>query len=324
MRICVVGAGAIGGFMAAGLATAGTDTSVLARGATLAAIRAKGLRVESADGVLTAALTASDDAAELGPHDAVIVAVKAQSLPAAVKSIPPLLGPDTVVLSTLNGVPWWFFDGFGGPCQGRHLDSVDPGGVIAELIPVGRVIGGTVHMSASSPDPGVVRRYSGNGIIIGEPDGTDTPRLRSLAAELRNAGMTVTVSSNIREDVWYKLWGNLTVNPVSALTGATADQVLDDDLVRRFCESAMLEAREIGERIGCPILETPADRNLVTRKLGAFRTSMLQDAEAGRALELDSLAGAVKELGAILGVPTPSVDALYGLTRLSARVRAER
>jgi 2-dehydropantoate 2-reductase len=324
MRICVVGAGAIGGFIAAGLAAAGTDTSVLARGATLAAIRAKGIRVESADDTITVALTASDDAAELGAHDVVIVAVKAQSLPGAVKSITPLLGPDTMVLSTLNGVPWWFFDGFGGPCQGRHLDSVDPGGVVARAIPVGRVIGGTVHMSASSPEPGVVRRYSGNGIIIGEPDGTDSPRLRSLAAELRNAGMTVTVSTNIREDVWYKLWGNLTVNPVSALTGATADQVLDDDLVRGFCESAMIEAREIGARIGCPILETPADRNLVTRKLGAFRTSMLQDAESGRALELDSLAGAVRELGAIVGVPTPSVDALYGLTRLSARVRAER
>src|SRR5215469_4191867 len=196
MRICVVGAGAIGGFIAAGLAAAGTDTSVLARGATLAAIRAKGIRVESADGTITAALAASDDAAELGAHDAVIVAVKAQSLPGAVKSITPLLGPDTMVLSTLNGVPWWFFDGFGGPCQGRHLDSVDPGGVIARAIPVSQVIGGTVHMSASSPEPGVVRRYSGNGIIIGEPDGTDSPRLRSLAADLRNAGMTVTVSTN--------------------------------------------------------------------------------------------------------------------------------
>jgi len=322
MRICVVGAGAIGGFIASGLATAGTDTSVLARGATLAAIRAHGLRVESADGTMTAKVTASDDATELGEHDVVVLAVKAQSAPAAVASATPLFGPGTVVLSTLNGVPWWFFDGFGGPCEGRHLDSVDPGGRIARAIPVARVIGGTVHMSASSPEPGVVRRHSGNGIIIGEPDGTDSHRLQILAAELRKAGMNVTISSNIREDVWYKLWGNLTVNPVSALTGATADQVLDDDLVRGFCESAMLEAREIGARIGCPILETPSDRNLVTRKLGAFRTSMLQDAAAGRALELDALAGAVREIGTIVGVPTPSVDALYGLTRLSARVRA--
>jgi 2-dehydropantoate 2-reductase len=322
MRICVVGAGAIGGYMAAGLATGGTDTSVLARGATLEAIRADGLRVESADGTMTAKVTASDDATELGEQDAVILAVKAQSAPAVARSIGPLLGRDTVVLSTLNGVPWWFFEGFGGPCEGRHLYSVDPGGTIASAIPVSRVIGGTVHLSASSPSPGVIRRHSGNGIIIGEPDGTDTPRLAGLAAALRDAGMNVTVSASIRADVWYKLWGNLTVNPVSALTGATADQILDDDLVRVFCQSAMLEAREIGARIGCPITESPADRELVTRKLGAFRTSMLQDSEAGRALELDALTGAVREIGAIVGVPTPCVDALHGLTRLSAKVRA--
>jgi 2-dehydropantoate 2-reductase len=324
MRICVVGAGAIGGFIAAGLATGGTDTSVLARGATLGAIRAHGLRVESPDGTATVKVTASDDATELGAQDAVILAVKAQSAPAVARGLGPLLGPHSVVLSTLNGVPWWFFEGFGGPCEGRHLDSVDPGGTVARAIPVGRVIGGTVHLSASSPAPGVIRRHSGNGIIIGEPSGSDTTRLANLAAALRSAGMNVTVSANIRADVWYKLWGNLTVNPVSALTGATADQILDDDLVRAFCQSAMLETREIGARIGCPITETPADRNLVTRKLGAFRTSMLQDAEAGRALELDALTGAVREIGAIVGVPTPCVDALHGLSRLAASVRAQR
>jgi 2-dehydropantoate 2-reductase len=329
MRICVVGAGAIGGYLGAALAAAGTDTSVLARGPALGAILADGLRVESADGTIimntgTAKVTASDDATGLGAQDAVILAVKAQSVPAAARNIGPLLRQDTVVLSTLNGVPWWFFDGFGGPCQGRHLDSVDPGGTAARAIPASRVIGGTVHMSASSPAPGVIRRHSGNGIIIGEPDGTDTPRLANLAAALRDAGMDVTVSASIRADIWYKLWGNLTVNPVSALTGATADQILDDDLVRAFCQSAMLEAREIGARIGCPITETPADRNMVTRKLGAFRTSMLQDAEAGRALELDALTGAVREIGAIVGVPTPYVDALHGLTRLGAKVRTQR
>jgi 2-dehydropantoate 2-reductase len=327
MRICVVGAGAIGGVIASGLASAsagtdaGADVSVLARGATLTAIRTGGLRVESAEGTVTAKLPASDDGAELGQQDVVILAVKAQSAPAAVTSIGPLLGPDTAVLSTLNGVPWWFFDGFGGPCAGCHLDSVDPGGRIASVIPVRSVIGGTVHMSASSPEPGVVRRHSGNGLIIGEPDGTDSPRVRRLADVLREAGFDITVSPRIREDVWYKLWGNLTINPVSALTGATADQILDDDLVRALCESAMLEAREIGARIGCPIDQTPADRSVVTRKLGSFRTSMLQDAGAGRTLELDALTGAVREIGALVGVPTPYVDALHGLTRLSARVR---
>ena len=332
MRICVVGAGSIGGVIAAALATGGAsaDVCVLARGATLNAIRADGLRVGWADGTaeVVAKLPAAADGAELGEQDLVIVAVKAQSLPGALPNIVPLLGPQTAVLSTLNGVPWWFFDGpdgFGGPCAGCHLDSVDPGGLVAAAIPVGRVIGGTVHMSASSPEPGVVRRYSGNGLIIGEPSGgLSSPRVSGLAAVLREAGLDITVSPHVREDIWYKLWGNLTVNPVSALTGAMADQVLDDNLVRAFCESAMIETREIGARIGCPIEQTPADRNAVTRKLGSFRTSMLQDADAGRTLELDALTGAVREIGALVGVPTPSVDALHGLTRLRARVLSAR
>jgi 2-dehydropantoate 2-reductase len=322
MRICVVGAGAIGGVIASGLASSGgTDVSVLARGATLAAIRSRGLSVESADGAVTVKVAASDDAAELGPQDFLVMAVKAQALPAAVGGIGPLLAEGTAVLSTLNGVPWWFFDGFGGPMAGRHLDSVDPGGVIAAAIPASRVIGGTVHMSASSREPGVVWRQSGNGLIIGEPSGAETTRLAGLAGALRGAGFDVTVSPRIHADVWYKLWGNLTMNPVCAITGATAGQVLDDDLVQAFCSAAMLEAREIGTRIGCPIAEVPDDRHAVTRRLGDFRPSMLQDAEAGRSLELDSLTGAVHEIGAIVGVPTPYVDALHGLTRLSARVR---
>jgi 2-dehydropantoate 2-reductase len=226
------------------------------------------------------------------------------------------------VLSTLNGVPWWFFDGFGGPVAGRHLDSVDPGGRIAAVLPASRVIGGTVHLSASSPEPGVVRLYSGKGLIIGELSGAETARLADLTAALRDAGFDVTVSPRIHEAVWYKLWGNLTMNPVSAVTGATMGPVLADELVVAFCSSAMLEAREIGARIGCPIDQTPGDRHAVTRKLGDFRPSMLQDAEAGRPLELDALTGAVREIGAIVGVPTPYVDALHGLTRLSVLARA--
>ena len=324
MRICVAGAGAVGGFIAAGLAGRGeTETSVLARGATLRAIREHGLRVESADGTVAVPVTASDDPAELGPADVVVLAVKAQSVPGVLDSVKALLGPDTAVLSTLNGVPWWFFDGdFGGPCAGAHLETVDPGGAISAVLPVDRVIGGTVHLSAGSPAPGVVRHFAGNGLIIGEPaGGPATPRVQRLAQALSGAGFDVTVSDRVREDVWYKLWGNLTMNPVCALTGATVGKVLDDDLVRAFCEQAMLEARDIGARIGCPIDQTPADRTAVTRRLGDFSPSMLQDAEAGRALELDALAGAVHEIGALLGVPTPNVDAVYGLTRLAARAR---
>jgi 2-dehydropantoate 2-reductase len=326
MRICVVGAGAIGGYIAGRLAsTEAADTSVLARGATLAALREPGLVVESvSSGTFTVPVRASDSAASLGPQDVVVLAVKAQSAPAAVESMAGLLGPSTVVLPALNGVPWWFFDGFGGPCEGAHLNSVDPGGAMAAIVPASRVIGTVVHMSCSSPAPGVVRHFNGDLLIIGEPSGGDSGRLAAASEVLRAAGFTIDVSDSIRVDVWYKLWGNLTVNPVSALTGATAGQILDDDLVRAFCESAMLEAREIGARIGCPIAETPADRSVVTRKLGDFRTSMLQDAEAGRPLELDALTGAVREIGALVGVPTPCTNALHGLSRLAELVRLQR
>jgi 2-dehydropantoate 2-reductase len=322
MRICVVGAGSIGGVLASGLARV-AETSVLARGATLAAIRGAGLRVEAPDAAITAtAVAASDTAADLGVQDVVIVAVKAKSMTSVAASIGPLLGPSTAVLSTLNGVPWWFFDGFGGSAAGAHLDSVDPGGLIAAVLPVSRVIGGTVHLSSSSPAPGVIRWRAGNGLIIGEPDGVATARLAALADTLRAAGFGITVSSSIRDDVWYKLWGNLTLNPVCAITGSSTGPALDDDLVRDFCSAVMLEAREIGARIGCPIAQTPEDRHAVTRKLGDFVPSMLQDAAAGRPLEIDALTGSVRELGHLVGVPTPYTDALHGLARLYAQAHA--
>jgi 2-dehydropantoate 2-reductase len=322
MRICVIGAGAIGGVIAARLAAVrDADVSVLARGATLAAVREHGLRVSSpgADGAgktVTARVRVSDDAAELGEQDFVVVAVKAQSMAGVAASVGGLLGPRTAVLSTLNGVPWWFLDGFGGPAAGRHLDSVDPDGFIASVLPAARVIGGTVHLSASSPAPGEVSWRSGQGLIIGELDGSSPPRLDALASALRAGGFDVTVSARIRDDVWYKLWGNLTLNPICALTDASTGPALDDDLVRDFISRAMLEAREIGTKIGCPIAQSPQDRHAVTRKLGDFVPSMLQDARAGRPLELDALTGAVRELGALVGVPTPNVDAIHGLTRL--------
>ncbi len=323
MRICVVGAGSIGGVIASGLARV-AETSVLARGAALAAIREAGLRVEGPDGTVTAtALAASDAAGDLGPQDVVIVAVKAQSMRSVAAGIGPLLGPATAVLSTLNGVPWWFLDGFGGPAAGAHLASVAPGGVLAAALPAARVICGTVHLSASSPTPGVVRWRAGNGLIIGEPDGGATARLAALADVLRGAGLDVTVSSHIRDDVWYKLWGNLTLNPICAITGSSSRPALDDDLVREFCSAAMLEAREIGARIGCPIAQSPEDRHAVTRKLGDFVPSMRQDADAGRPLELDALTGAVRELGLLAGVPTPYTDALHGLARLFVSAHAD-
>ena len=319
MRVCVLGAGAIGGFIGTRLAVSGTEVSALARGATLDALRAHGWRVETGGELITAPVQAAADPAELGPQDLVVLAVKAQAARSAAAAIGPLLGPETMVLTAMNGVPWWFFDGFGGPCQGRHLDSVDPGGAIAAAIGLPHVIGAVVHMSCSVPEPGLVRHHNGTGLIIGEPGHHGSARVSALAEVLRGGSLAVTVSEAIHIDVWYKLWGNMTINPVSVLAGATSDRILDDELVRGFCQTAMREAQEIGARIGCPIAESPEDRNQITRKLGAFTSSMLQDARAGRGLELDALVGAVREIGGVVGVPTPAVDALYGLTRLWAR-----
>lgn len=322
MKVCVYGAGAIGGFIGARLAAEGSaEISAVARGATLAALRAHGLRLQSGDRVTQGPVRAAEDPAELGVQDVVIIAVKGPALPAVAARIAPLLGPDTVVMAAMNGVPWWFFERMRGPCAGMRLESVDPDGVVSRAIPGSRVIGCVVHASAASPEPGLVAHAMGNRLVIGEPDGSSTPRLEALALLLARAGFDVTTSNRIQHDIWYKLWGNLTINPISALTGAAGDRILDDPLVRAFCTAAMEEAAAIGERIGCAIGETPAQRHAVTRKLGALRTSMLQDAEAGRPLEIDAIVGVVKEIGERVGVPTPNIDALLGLIRLFGRTR---
>lgn len=321
MKVCIVGAGAIGGFIGARLAAAkACDLSALARGATLAALRSHGWRLQEGDGLVRAPARASDNAAELGQQDVVIIAVKGQGLAAVAQQIAPLIGPDTIILPAMNGVPWWF--GQGVPAIGdAPLLSVDPGGLIAAALPYRQVIGCVVHASTSSPEPGLVAHKMGNGLIIGEPAGGESERALRLGALLRLGGFNVTVSANVRYDIWYKLWGNMTLNPVSAITGATADRILDDQLVAEFCRAAMREAAVIGERIDCHIAETPEQRHLVTRKLGAFKSSMLQDAEAGRTLELDALVGAVREIGQRLQLATPYIDALLGMTRLFGRVR---
>jgi 2-dehydropantoate 2-reductase len=281
---------------------------VLARGATLTALRERGW---SLDGVARP-VTASDDPTDLGEQDVVILTVKAHALPGLAPALKPLLGPDTVVVPALNGVPWWFF-------PDRALRSVDPDGTIAATIDRSRVIGCVVHLSAAVTAPGEAALAAGNGLILGEPDGGASARLDAVAELL--SGFDVTLSADVRRDVWYKLWGNMTVNPISALTGATADRILDDPLVNGFAHAVMREAAAIGARIGCPIEQSPVDRNAVTRRLGAFKTSMLQDAEAGRPLEIDAMLTAVREIAGALDVPTPSLDALLGLTRLAAEQR---
>ena len=320
-KVAIVGAGAIGGWIGVHLARAGAQVSVLARGETLAALQKSGLQLHQTGDVHSVPVKASSDASALGIQDLVVIAVKAPALASVAQQVGPLLGPDTVVLTAMNGVPWWFLQGFGGPVQGQPLDTVDPNGTIARAIPAAHLIGGVVHASCSVDAPGVIRHHFGDGLIVGEPSGQATPRVQALHALLQRAGFNATLSPQIQKDIWFKLWGNMTVNPISAITGATSDRLLDDDLVRGFMSNVMLEARAIGERIGIPIAQAPEDRHAVTRKLGAFKTSMLQDVEAGKPVELDALVSAVRELGQMTGVATPFTDALLGLSRLHARVR---
>ncbi|MCV2362153.1 2-dehydropantoate 2-reductase [Paucibacter sp. DJ1R-11] len=324
-KICIVGAGAIGGWFAGHVGHqlgAEVELSALARGATLAALRQHGLRMDQIGGErITVPIHASDKPEELGQPDLIVLAVKGPALASVAPAVKALLGPQTRVLVAMNGVPWWFFQGLTGEAEGLQLESVDPGGVVAGLIPAERVIGCVVHASCTTPEPGLVRHVMGMGLILGDPAGGQPAHINELAALLGRAGFNATVSERIQRDIWFKLWGNMTMNPISALTGATCDRILDDELVRGFVTNVMLEAAAIGARIGCAVEQTPEQRHAVTRKLGAFKTSMLQDAEAGRPLELDALVGAVSEIGRHLKLPTPFTDGMLGLTRLMAQTR---
>jgi 2-dehydropantoate 2-reductase len=321
MKVCIYGAGAIGGYIGAQLAASGCEVSAVARGATLEALREYGIRLQLKDVLVTAKVRAAEDPRELGPQDLVVIAVKTTALVDVAARIQPLLGNGTIVLPAMNGVPWWFFNGFGGTYHGTRIESVDPGGAIGEAIPARHVLGCVVHASCSVSAPGIVRHGAGNRLIVGEPDGKQSERVRGLVAQLVRSGFDATASNCIQADVWYKLWGNMTMNPVSAITGATCDRILDDPLVSGFCLAIMREAAAIGAKIGCPISQSGEDRNAVTRQLGAFKTSMLRDVEAGRPVELDALVSAVREIGEKTGTATPNIDALLGLARLHARVR---
>lgn len=320
-KIAIYGMGAIGGLLAARLAQAGHQVSAVARGQTLSALLEHGVRTrEPGTGQVRAhALKASAEPAELGVQDIVIIAVKATGLQELAAKIAPLIGPQTILLPAMNGVPWWFLRAADGALQGQSLRSLDADGSIARALPLAQILGCVVHLSASCPEAGMVEVAMGNRLILGEPGGGNSARNTELVQILREAGFEVEDSENIRRDIWYKLWGNMTMNPISALTGATGDKILADPLVRKLCLDVMVEAAAIGARIGCPITQSGEDRMVITGKLGAFRTSMLQDAESGKPLELDALLGAVQEIGGLLEIPTPNIDALFGLTRLFAR-----
>ncbi|MDR7273118.1 2-dehydropantoate 2-reductase [Pelomonas saccharophila] len=321
-KVCIVGLGAIGGWMAAHLQRVdGLSVCALARGETLAAVRERGLRLDSGEDSWREPLRVSDAPAELGVQDLVILAVKGPAIAGVAAQVAQLCGPDTRVLTALNGLPWWFTAGLAVP--GLTLTCVDPDGRIAALIPPERVIGCVVHASCFAQAPGHIRHVMGKGLLIGEAAGGASPAVDALAILLGNAGFEAKAAESIQRDVWYKLWGNMTTNPVSALTRATTDRILADELVRDFTTAIMAEAAEVGERMGCPIAQTPQDRHAITRSLGAFKTSMLQDIEAGRAIEVDALLEAPRELAQQLGVATPMLDALLGLTRLMDSCRAK-
>jgi 2-dehydropantoate 2-reductase len=329
MKVCIVGLGAIGGLFAACLGSrlpAGRiELSALARGATLAALQQQGgLLLHGPSGSASTQivpLRASDDPRRLGLQDLVILTVKAPGLAAVAPAVQALCRPTTDVLMAMNGLPWWFFDGRRGPCEGLTLKSVDPGGRLRELIPSRQLLGCVVHASSSAPAAGAVQPGRGQGLIVGRPDGCQDPSLQAWARLLDDAGFAVTLSDHIQRDIWFKLWGNMTMNPLSALTGAPCDRILDDPLVRSCASAVMREAQALGTAIGIPIGDDPEARHAVTRQLGSFKTSMLQDCEAGRPLELDAVLGAVREIGAHLGLATPHIDTLFGLTRLMAQQR---
>jgi len=318
-KICIVGAGAVGGFLGTRLAAQGHQVSALARGDNLSALVQHGWRLRTAAGEETAPAIASDRADQLGVQDIVIITVKAPALPAVADVIAPLIGPHTLVVPAMNGVPWWFcknLPGFEAP-----LSCIDKDGRVARAIPYEQLLGCVVHFSVSTAAPGVTVHKMGQGLIFGEPAGGASARVENLAALFAGAGFDVTTSADIRYDIWYKLWGNMTMNPISALTGATGDRILADPLVRAFCCAAMEEASAIGRGIGCHVQQSPEQRLAVAAKLGAFKTSMLQDVESGRPIELDALVGAVAEIGQRLGLASPNIDALMGLGRLFGQAR---
>ena len=319
MKVAIVGLGAVGGLIAARLASAGHEVSALARGETLARVRERGLIVESAGSRSVARFTVSDDAASLGAQELVVIALKAPALQAVAPQISALLDASTLVLPAMNGVPWWFMPA-AAPTE-APLASVDPGGLLLAQLPLARVLGCVVHLASSCPEPGVVRHGFGERLIVGEPAGGESPRVRTVCAALASAGFQAEASADVRRELWYKLWGNMTMNPVSALTGAESGAILDDPLVHAFMMRAMAEAALIGERIGCPIAQSGEERMGLARKLGSFKTSMLQDTLAGRPIELDALVTAVHEIGARVGIATPNIGALLGLTRLMAQQR---
>lgn len=322
MRVCIFGAGAIGGYVAAKLAAAGeTELSVIARGPHLEAVQTTGLRLVEDGKESVHKVRAEQDPAKLGPQDYVIIALKAHSVPGVVEAMQPLLGPDTAVVTAQNGVPWWYFHRLAGPHEGKRIATVDPGGTIWDHIGPERAIGCVVYPATEIDEPGVIRHVEGDRFPVGEPSGEKSERVLTLSKLLVAGGLKAPVRSDIRSDIWVKLWGNLSLNPISALTGATLEQIAGDPETRAVARRMMIEAQAIGETLGVRF-PVDVDRRIDgAGKVGAHKTSMLQDLERGRPLEIDALVGAVAELGALTGMETPTIDTVLALVRQLGRLR---
>jgi 2-dehydropantoate 2-reductase len=324
MKIAVIGAGAIGGLVGARLALAGEAVTFIARGANLQAIRDNGIRLIESDGREQVArdVLVTDDCAQAGPQDLVILAVKAHQVEAVADAVPRLFGPSTPVITMQNGIPYWYFHAHGGPFEGRSLDSVDPGGRIAQRIAPERVIGCVVYPAADLLAPGVIRHAEGDRFPLGELDGSSSERVQTASACFERAGFKAPVLGDIRAEIWLKLWGNLTFNPISALAHATLVDICRFPPTRELAAAMMGEAQAVANRLGITFRVTIDKRIAGAEKVGAHKTSMLQDVEAGRAPEIEALVGSVVELARLTATPTPHIDAVYALMRLLAQTMA--
>ncbi len=322
MKICIFGAGAIGGYMGAKLAAVGADVSLVARGPHLAALQAKGLTLIEDGQATTHKVRATADARTLGPQDFVVLTLKAHSVPSVVGQITPLLGPDSTLVSGVNGVPWWYFHKLGGPLDGTRLQSVDPGNLQWDGFGPDRVLGCVVYPAAEVSEPGTITHVEGNRFSLGEPSGEKSARAEALSKALTAAGLKAPVRPRLRDEIWVKLWGNLSFNPISALTHATLDVLCTDPGTRAVARDMMVEAQIIGEKLGVTF-PIDVDRRINGgAAVGAHRTSMLQDLLAGRPLETEALVGSVAELGRLTDTPTPTIDTVLALTRLRAKTAA--
>jgi 2-dehydropantoate 2-reductase len=318
MKICIVGAGAIGGFLGAKLALSGEDVTLIARGTHLEAIQTKGLRLIRADGSseVTQPTLATSDFSQAGVQDVVILTLKAQSIPEIAPSLPLLYGPATIVVTAQNGIPWWYFRKHSSEYEGMQIQAVDPNGIVEAHIGADRVIGCVVYPAAEIVEPGVIQQIEGDRFSLGEIDGAKTERLQALAQTLKKAGFKAPLRTEIRTEIWVKLWGNLAFNPISALTRATLEQICQYSPTRELARHMMREAQAIAEKLGINFGISLEQRIEGAEKVGAHKTSMLQDIEAGRPTEVDAIVGAVAELGRLTQIPTPHIDAIYACVKL--------